>query len=56
MDFSKGSSKPKAWKSVWGSGQGIGDVKALAGAAELVDRIASEYEAAGRDFAREFAE
>ena len=55
MNFAEGSSKPKAWKSIWGSGQGIGAVKGLVGAAELVDRIAAEYEAAGRRFAQEFA-
>ncbi|MEY8840215.1 NAD(P)H-dependent flavin oxidoreductase, partial [Cribrihabitans sp. XS_ASV171] len=56
MNFGSGSSKPKAWKEIWGSGQGIGDVKDIVGAAELVDRIAREYASAGKRLAAEFAE
>lgn len=44
MDFSSGSAK--AWKHIWGCGQGIGAVSGVVGAAELVDRLAREYEAA----------
>ena len=44
MDF--GSDKTKAWKHIWGCGQGIGAVSDVVGAAELVDRLAREYEAA----------
>jgi nitronate monooxygenase len=44
MNF--GSDKAKAWKDIWGSGQGIGAVKAIVPAAELVDRLAREYAAA----------
>ncbi|MEP3846100.1 MAG: nitronate monooxygenase family protein [Paracoccaceae bacterium] len=43
MNFASGSSKPKAWKSIWGSGQGIGAVREVAPARELVDKIASDY-------------
>ena len=42
MDF--GSAK--AWKEIWGCGQGIGAVKEVVGVAELVERLAREYEAA----------
>ncbi|UOA32412.1 hypothetical protein DSM110093_02205 [Sulfitobacter sp. DSM 110093] len=55
MNFGDGSSKPKAWKEIWGAGQGIGAVKQIAGAAELVDRIEAEYLAAGARMAAEFA-
>lgn len=55
MNFGNGSSKPKAWKEIWGAGQGIGAVKQIAGAAELVDRIEAEYLAAGARMAAEFA-
>ena len=49
MDFASGASKPKAWKEVWGSGQGIAAVKAVVGAGALVDRLRREYdEALGR--------
>ena len=44
MNF--GSDKVKAWKDVWGSGQGIGAVKAVVPAAALVDRLDAEYCAA----------
>lgn len=54
MNFDSGSSKPKAWKEIWGSGQGIGDVKSICSAGELVDRIAAEYSAAGLRLASEF--
>ncbi|MCR5858317.1 nitronate monooxygenase family protein [Mesorhizobium sp. J428] len=42
MDF--GSAK--AWKEIWGCGQGIGVVKEIVSAGELVDRLAREYDAA----------
>ena len=54
MNFSSGSSKPKAWKEIWGAGQGIGAVHNVEPAAELVDRIAREYNDAGRRLADEF--
>ncbi len=38
--------KAKAWRDVWGSGQGIAAVKAVTTAAELVDRLKREYDAA----------
>ena len=56
MNFSSGSSKPKAWKEIWGSGQGIGDIKDVVPAAELIDRIDREYRAAGARLAAEFRE
>ena len=46
MNFAGGSSKPKSWKEIWGSGQGIGAVKEIVGAAELVGRLEAEYAAA----------
>ena len=48
MDFAAatGGSGVKAWRDIWGSGQGIGAVKAVTPVAELVDRLAKEYSAA----------
>ncbi|RTZ43198.1 nitronate monooxygenase [Candidimonas sp. SYP-B2681] len=46
MNFSAGSSKAKAWKDIWGSGQGIGAVKGVVPVAELVARLQREYMAA----------
>ena len=44
MNF--GSDKPKAWKDIWGSGQGIGAVDAVVPTADLVARLVREYAAA----------
>jgi len=44
MDFGGGAAK--AWKDIWGSGQGIGAVKQVVPAAELVGRLKREYAAA----------
>jgi nitronate monooxygenase len=46
MDFDKAATGPKAWKEIWGSGQGIGAVKTIAPVADLVDRLEAEYGAA----------
>ncbi len=47
MDFkSGGDAAKKVWRDIWGSGQGIGAIKAVAPAGALVDRLADEYEAA----------
>jgi len=47
MDFgSGGNSEAKAWKDIWGSGQGIGAVKAVKTVAELVDQLEAEYRVA----------
>jgi len=46
MNF--GSDSAKAWKDIWGSGQGIGAVREIAPAAAYIDRLAAEYEAAKR--------
>ena len=35
--------KPKAWKEIWGSGQGIGSIDQVLPAAELVARFKKEY-------------
>ncbi len=47
MNFnSGGNQEAKAWRDIWGCGQGIGAVKSIPTAGELVARLASEYEAA----------
>lgn len=47
MNFgSGGNSEAKAWKDIWGSGQGIGAVKAVKTVAEFVDQLEGEYRAA----------
>ena len=44
MNF--GGDAKKAWKDIWGCGQGIGAIKAVVSTAELVARLRSEYAAA----------
>lgn len=45
MDF--GSNRPpKAWKEIWGSGQGIGAIKAVLPVADIVARLEGEYRSA----------
>lgn len=51
MDF--GGSKPKSWKEIWGSGQGIGAVDDILPAAKLIERIEREYNAAQSRLAKQ---
>jgi nitronate monooxygenase len=44
MDFGSGGNKDaKAWKDIWGSGQGIAAIDKTVPTAELVARLANEY-------------
>ena len=51
MSFGGGEGSKKAWKDIWGSGQGIGAVKAVTSTAELVGRLEREYAEARRRLA-----
>jgi nitronate monooxygenase len=52
MNFgSGGNQKSKAWRDIWGCGQGIGAVKNVPPVAEMVARLASEYEQAKAELA-----
>jgi nitronate monooxygenase len=42
-DASGERAKPKAWKEIWGSGQGVGSVAKVLPAAELIARFKKEY-------------
>ncbi|WP_174279482.1 NAD(P)H-dependent flavin oxidoreductase [Sphingomonas bacterium] len=49
MDFgSGGGGDAKAWRDIWGCGQGIGAVTSRGAAGELVARLDEEFRAAGR--------
>ena len=51
MNFgSGGNMKNKAWRDIWGSGQGIGQIVDAPPVAELVDRLKSEFDSASADF------
>ncbi|MFC3902276.1 nitronate monooxygenase [Acinetobacter marinus] len=46
MDFgSGGNSDKKAWKDIWGCGQGIGAIEAIQPAGDVVARLSREYQA-----------
>jgi nitronate monooxygenase len=52
MNFGGGDgSKAKAWKDIWGSGQGIGAVTEVASAAAFVEKLRREYDEARRRLA-----
>ena len=49
MNFSSsGDSLSKAWKDIWGSGQGISAIKSIVSTKKLVGRLDDEYRAAKR--------
>lgn len=52
MNFgSGGNMKQKAWKDIWGSGQGIGQIVDAPPAGELIARLKAEYAQACKEFA-----
>jgi len=52
MNFgSGGNTAAKAWKDIWGCGQGIGAIKARESAGDYVARLAAEYKEARRRLA-----
>lgn len=56
MSFgSGGNQEAKAWRDIWGSGQGIGAIKEVLPAAELIARFAQEYEQAKAELAAKTA-
>jgi nitronate monooxygenase len=47
MNFGSGGTEAKkAWKDIWGCGQGIGAVKSVGSTADVVARLRAEYDAA----------
>ena len=47
MKFSsEGSAKAKAWRDIWGSGQGISVVDEIRPAAKFIDLLVEQYSAA----------
>lgn len=46
LNLATGDIRPKAWRDIWGSGQGIGAVKEVMTTADYVDRLDREYQAA----------
>ncbi|QZD88000.1 NAD(P)H-dependent flavin oxidoreductase [Qipengyuania psychrotolerans] len=56
MNFgSGGNTKAKAWKDIWGSGQGIGTVREVAPVEDMVARLEREYITAKEELAQRIA-
>ncbi len=56
MDFgSQGMEKKKAWKDIWGCGQGISVIKEIVYTADLVKRLKDEYITSKKQFSGEAA-
>ncbi|HEX8365155.1 MAG TPA: nitronate monooxygenase family protein [Allosphingosinicella sp.] len=51
MDFAGGQSAKKAWRDIWGSGQGIGAIDRVRPAGDYVDELARQYEEARAELA-----
>ena len=43
MDFGAAVTGAKAWKDIWGAGQGVGSIDGVGSVAALVDRLEAEY-------------
>ena len=58
MNFGSGDNtgaKSKAWRDIWGSGQGIGSINASLSVAEFVDKLEREYRSAKQDLDARYA-
>ncbi|HSG58827.1 MAG TPA: nitronate monooxygenase family protein [Woeseiaceae bacterium] len=51
MDFEKAQSDAKAWRDIWGAGQGVGSIREVMPARDLVLRMEQEYDEARRRLA-----
>lgn len=52
MDFGSNRPSAKAWKEIWGSGQGIGSVHEIESVADMVNRLERDYRAGKAALAR----
>ena len=51
MSFASGDGNTKAWRDIWGSGQGIATITGKVTTQELVDRLKREYDLAREELA-----
>jgi len=51
MDFGSKASEAKAWRDIWGAGQGVGQIDAVPDTATLIEQLKQEYHAARKDLA-----
>ena len=55
MDFgSGGNTEKKAWKDIWGCGQGIGLINDVMSVQDMVDQFTAEYRAARESLKERF--
>jgi len=53
---SDAAQEARPWRDIWGCGQGVGAIAEPLAAADLVARLAREYDEAKRSFARRLAD
>ena len=46
MNYDRRDERPKAWKDIWGAGQGVGNIDSVLPVADLVGRLEQEYRGA----------
>ena len=46
MNFASAGDKPKAWRDIWGAGQGVGAVTSVEPTAQVIARMRSDFRAA----------
>ncbi|MES2561217.1 MAG: nitronate monooxygenase family protein, partial [Pseudomonadota bacterium] len=46
LQYRSRDERPKTWKDIWGAGQGVGNIREVLPASELIARIVQEYQAA----------
>lgn len=46
MNWGAGTAKPKAWKDIWGCGQGIGIIKEIKSTGQFIDELVQQYQEA----------
>jgi nitronate monooxygenase len=51
MNFGSGGTGAKAWRDIWGAGQGVGLMDDVPSVAQMVDRLQTEYQAARKRLA-----
>ncbi|MFC5475035.1 NAD(P)H-dependent flavin oxidoreductase [Paraherbaspirillum soli] len=51
MNFGSGGTGAKAWRDIWGAGQGVGLMDDVPTVAQMVDRLQTEYQAARKRLA-----
>ncbi|WP_334187544.1 NAD(P)H-dependent flavin oxidoreductase [Noviherbaspirillum sp.] len=55
MNYATRHDKPKAWKEIWGAGQGVGNISDKPPVADVVARMKQEYEQARGRLFQEYA-